>query len=202
MAYAKKPLIALALLAAAVCAARTFHRSFRNGYPAEWNIPKEKAEESFTIKDGKTTYSDGKGTVVTTSREITGKVTRVSDGDTVWVSDSLGRHKVRLNRIDAPESEQPFGKESAAHLKSLIGGKTVRVEYSTTDQYGRILGIIYLGETDINLQMVRDGCAWHYKHFDKTPAYAEAEREARTAKRGLWAADNPINPHQWRKSKR
>ena len=135
-------------------------------------------------------------------REITGKVTRVSDGDTVWVSDSLGRHKVRLNRIDAPESDQEFGKESTAHLKSLVGGKTVRVEYEKLDQYGRILGIIYLGETDINLQMVRDGCAWHYKHFDNTPSYAEAEREARSAKRGLWASGTAINPYEWRKSRR
>ena len=175
-----------ALLLAAVCGARTFHRSFRNGYPAEWNISKEKAEDSFSIKNGSVTYSDGKGTVVKTSatREISGKVTRVSDGDTVWVSTGHGRHKVRLNRIDAPESDQPYGKESAAHLKSLIGGKQVRVEYEKLDQYGRILGIIFLGETDINLQMVKNGCAWHYKHFDKTPAYAEAERAARDAKRG------------------
>ena len=150
------------------------------------------------------TYSDGKGTVVKTSatQEISGKVTRVSDGDTVWVSTGHGRHKVRLNRIDAPESDQPYGKESAAHLKSLIGGKQVRVEYEKLDQYGRILGIIFLGETDINLQMVKDGCAWHYKHFDKTPAYAEAERAAREAKRGLWSAPDPINPYQWRKAKR
>ena len=150
------------------------------------------------------TYSDGKGSVVKTSatREISGKVTRVSDGDTVWVSTGHGRHKVRLNRIDAPESDQPYGKESAAHLKSLIGGKQVRVEYEKLDQYGRILGIIFLGETDINLQMVKDGCAWHYKHFDKTPAYAEAERAARDAKRGLWSAPDPINPYQWRKAKR
>ena len=69
-------------------------------------------------------------------------------------------------------------------------------------RYGRILGSAFLGETDINLQMVRNGCAWHYSHFDKTSAYAAAEREARMAKRGLWATDNPINPHQWRKSKR
>ena len=82
------------------------------------------------------------------------------------------------------------------------GGKTVRVAYTNTDQYGRILGIIYLGETDINLQMVKDGCAWHYKHFDKTPAYAEAERAARDAKRGLWASPDPVNPYQWRKAKR
>jgi endonuclease YncB( thermonuclease family) len=135
-------------------------------------------------------------------KEITGKVTRVSDGDTLWVSDSLGRHKVRLNRIDAPESDQPYGKESAAHLKSLIGGKVVRVEYTSTDQYGRILGIIFLGDIDINLQMVKDGCAWHYKHFDKTQSYADAEAEARAAKRGLWASGDAINPYQWRKSKR
>jgi len=47
--------------------------------------------------------------------------------------------------------------------------------------------------------MVRDGCAWHYKHFDSTPAYAQAEREARAVKRGLWASGTAINPYQWRK---
>ena len=77
--------------------------------------------------------------------------------------------------------------------------ETVRVEYDNLDQYGRILGIIFLGDTDINLQMVRDGCAWHYKHFDNTPAYAEAEREAQAAKRGLWASGTAINPYEWRK---
>ena len=98
---------------------------------------------------------------------IVGKVTRVSDGDTIWVHAGLLRYKVRLNCIDAPESNQPYGKESAAHQKPLIFGKEVRVEYETTDRYGRILGIVFLGDTDINLQMVRDGCAWHCSHFDK-----------------------------------
>ena len=130
---------------------------------------------------------------------IVGKVTRVSDGDTIWVHTGLLRHKVRLNRIDAPESNQPYGKESTAHLKSLIFGKEVRVEYETTDRYGRILGIVFLGEIDINLQMVRDGCARHYRHFDKTPDYAIAEQESQSSKRGLWAALNPVNPYQWRK---
>ena len=197
-------LMVVSVLAVTVCAARTFHRSFKNGYPAEWNVSEDRASDSFAIKNGSVKYSDGKGTVISHSavREIVGKVTRVSDGDTVWVTDSAGKHKIRLNRIDAPESDQPFGKESTAHLKSLIGGRVVRVEYAGTDQYGRILGIIFFGETDINLQMVRDGCAWHYSHFDKTPAYAAAEREARAAKRGLWAEGNPVNPHQWRKAKR
>ena len=133
---------------------------------------------------------------------IVGKVTRVSDGDTIWVHTGLLRHKVRQNRIDAPESNQPYGKESAAHLKSLIFGKEVLVEYETTDRYGRILGIVFLGETDINLQMVRDGCAWHYTHFDKSLSYAAAEREAKATKRGLWAATAPIHPRKWRKGMR
>ena len=42
---------------AAVCCARTFHRSFRNGYPAEWNISKDKAEDFFSIKGGKVSYA-------------------------------------------------------------------------------------------------------------------------------------------------
>ena len=46
---------------------------------------------------------------------IVGRVMRVSDGDTVWVTDAAKlKHKVRLNRIDAPEKDQPWGKESAA----------------------------------------------------------------------------------------
>ena len=50
--------------------------------------------------------------------------------------------------------------------------------------------------------MVKTGNAWHYSYHDKTPAYVEAENVARAAKRGLWAAHDPINPYQWRKSKR
>ena len=53
----------------------------------------------------------------------------------------------------------------------------------------RILGTVWAMlpvRTDVNLQMVKDGFAWHYKHFDSTPSYAAAETAARTAKRGLW----------------
>ena len=147
--------------------------------------------------------SDAAGNDSQKSKVLVGNVIRVSDGDTIWVRDELGlRHKIRLNRIDAPESNQPFGKESTQHLHSLIGGKEILVEYETTDRYGRILGIVYLGGMEINLQMVRDGYAWHYKHFDATPSYSAAEIAAQAAKRGLWATTAPVPPHKWRKGKR
>ena len=82
----------------------------------------------------------------------------------------------------------------------MVFGKTVKVEWKKKDQYGRILGVVFAGEIEVNLEMVKSGFAWHYKYFDKTPAYAEAEADARTSKRGLWADKNPVNPYDWRKS--
>ena len=49
---------------------------------------------------------------------------------------------------------------------------------------------------------LEEECAWHYCYHDKTPAYAEAEKDARKNRRGLWVSDSPVNPYQWRKSKR
>ena len=42
----------------------------------------------------------------------------------------------------------------------------------------------------------------HYSHFDKTPAYIAAELSAKEKKLGLWAAENPTNPYEWRKAHR
>ena len=134
--------------------------------------------------------------------EIVGVVTKVSDGDTIWVTSKSGREKIRLDRIDAPERDQPYGKEATAVLRSKVYEKSVRVEYEKRDQYDRVLGIVYLGTNDVNLAMVREGAAWHYRYFDKTPAYSEAEAEAKLAKRGLWADPRPVNPYQWRRSRR
>ena len=159
------------------------------------------------------------------TKVIIGKCARVSDGDTIHVvTDGNVKYKVRLDRIDAPESDQPYGKESTAYLTKLIKGHTVRVEWQKKDQYGRVLGIVYLpnatlanekGEADscplvkndpsakldVNLTMVATGHAHHYSYFDKTPAYAAAEATAKAKKLGLWASDN-ISPYQWRKNKR
>ena len=134
---------------------------------------------------------------------LVGKVTRVSDGDTIWVTDAAKlKYKVRLDRIDAPEKDQPWGMESSLFLKGWIFCKDVRVEYEKRDQYGRILGIIYNGTNDVNLAMVRTGNAWHYGYFDKTSEYSEAETEARVARRGLWSQDDPTNPYRWRRTHR
>lgn len=161
------------------------------------------------------------------AEEIVGRVVRVADGDTITVlaasggtrsgassnrrsdgvlvggiqrSDSASavEHKIRLHGIDAPESGQAFGTAARNHLSSLVAGRNVRVKWKSRDKYGRILGVVYLNDRDVNLEMLKAGFAWHYKRFDSTPAYAQAEATARAAKKGLWVDKNPIQPEQFR----
>ena len=181
----------------------TIHRSFRT------------REAGFDFGTGRATVAypvDAKiGQAIDAARQkesekekiVIGKVTRVSDGDTIHVvTGGNVKYKVRLNRIDAPESDQPYGKESAEYLAKLIKGKTVRVEWKERDRYGRVLGIVFLDQTDVNLQMVATGNAHHYSFFDHTPAYAEAEATAKAKKLGLWSSATVILPSEWRKNKR
>ena len=135
------------------------------------------------------------------SAEITGKVIKIADGDTITILDSNNRkYKIRLDKIDAPELRQYFGINAKNHLVSLISGKQVKVIYRKKDRYKRILGIVYLHEKEINLQMVKDGFAWHYSFYDKSPEYIEAEQKAKQNKSGLWIQENPVNPYKFRKN--
>lgn len=136
--------------------------------------------------------------------ELTGKVVSVSDGDTITVLDQLdkGRFRIRLGGIDAPEKSQDFGQVSKKKLSELIFGKTVTVRFSSIDRYGRIVGFVRYGSTDVNLTMIQSGLAWHYSYFYKSDGYANAEIEARSKKIGLWSMPNPLPPWQYRKQKK
>jgi endonuclease YncB( thermonuclease family) len=133
----------------------------------------------------------------------------VADGDTITVLGAGNRQtRVRLQGIDAPESRQAFGEVSKRNLSDLVFNRQVVVEYEKTDQYGRTLGKVVAFGRDVNLEQVKAGLAWHYKHYqgEQSPAdrrlYADAEMEARAAKRGLWADTNPIPPWDFRRGKR
>ncbi len=61
---------------------------------------------------------------------LTGRVVKVTDGDTVHVLDaSQTRHKIRLQGIDAPERKQAFGKRSKQYLTNLVAGRVVEVDW-------------------------------------------------------------------------
>ena len=145
------------------------------------------------------TACDGKTPARSSSSDLVGRVVKVADGDTITILDSSKtQHKIRLHGIDAPEKKQAYGDAAGRYLSGLVAGKEVRVAWSKRDKYNRILGTVYANGEEVNLEMLKAGYAWHYKRFDSTPAYAQAESTARAARRGLWAGLNPVPPEQFR----
>jgi endonuclease YncB( thermonuclease family) len=135
-----------------------------------------------------------------------GLVVAISDGDTITLlTEDKRQIKIRLAGIDTPEKKQAFGTKARDHLASRIFKHDVEVDLRKQDQYGRHLGVIYIGGVDINQSMIQDGYAWFYKHYAKEQPkeealrYAKAEADARSKQRGLWADPNPVPPWEFRK---
>ncbi len=123
------------------------------------------------------------------------KVTRVIDGDTIEID---GGERVRYIGIDTPETVDPrkpvqcFGVEASKKNKELVEGKEVRLEKDITerDKYGRLLRYIWVGDSLINLELVKQGFAYSYSYPPDVKyqnQFVKAQQEAREAKLGLWS---------------
>ncbi|QQS40279.1 MAG: thermonuclease family protein [Acidobacteriota bacterium] len=137
------------------------------------------------------------------------EVVGVNDGDTIAVRflDSGEQMKVRLATIDAPEQGQPFGAQAKKSLSDLVFGKRVRIVEVDRDRYGRIVGEVFDGNLNVNVEQIRRGFAWHFKEYQRqqTPEmrsiYSRAEDAAKQSRNGLWREQNPVPPWMWRKER-
>lgn len=138
--------------------------------------------------------------------EYTGRVVGVLDGDTIDVLTPENRVvRVRLSGIDAPERRQPFAAASKRALSDLVYKHQVVVQGSKHDRYGRFVGKVLASGRDVNLSMVQNGFAWHYRAYameqpeaDRA-AYSNAEAVARESRCGLWRESNPVAPWAFRR---
>lgn len=144
-------------------------------------------------------------TNIVVAKELTGRVVGVLDGDTIDVlADETSLFRIRLSGIDAPEKGQPFGQAAKALMSKLAFQKTVIVTWRKKDRYGRLVGKVEHAQTDLGLEMIKAGLAWHYKKYqsEQTKAdsaqYGQAEREAQISMRGLWTEKEPIAPWDYR----
>ena len=116
------------------------------------------------------------------------RVTFAVDGDTVELASG---ERVRLIGIDTPERGKPLYSEARDHLAALVLNKGVRVarDISERDRYGRLLLYLYVGETFVNLEMVKSGFAKAYTYppdIKHSEEFVAAEQAAREAGKGLW----------------
>ena len=139
------------------------------------------------------------------AEELTGKVIKVSDGDTISVLDSNNqKYKIRLQGIDAPETQQAFGETSRQSLASLVYDKEVIILWDKRDKYARILGKVIVDGRDANYEQLKKGLAWYYKQYENDLSdedkerYAEAEAWARNYTEGLWTDSKSIPPWEFR----
>ena len=104
------------------------------------------------------------------------QVVKVVDGDTIDIIIDLGfdltkKERVRLAGIDTPESrtrdleEKKFGLEAKTFLERRLKdgfGSGLKVKTEKDGKYGRMLGWVICGKTNINEEMVYRGYAWEY----------------------------------------
>ena len=139
------------------------------------------------------------------------KVLRVYDGDTITIMNAGQKQSIRLVGIDTPEKSrkknepgQPYSQKATKFLAGKVLGKMVSIEDYGKDRYGRVLGAVWLGHTNVNLEMVKNGYAEVYrgrpaKGFDNEP-YWKAEAQAKSEKLNIWSlGDDYISPREWRR---
>ena len=112
--------------------------------------------------------------------------------------------RIRLSGIDCPEKGQAFGNRAKQAASALVFGKDVILQTHGQDKYRRTLGDVILPDgTNLNQELVKDGWCWWYRKYAPGDTVLEGlEKEAREAKKGLWADPQPIPPWEWRKRSR
>lgn len=132
------------------------------------------------------------------TERYTARVTRVHDGDTVWVKPLAGGpyRKLRLLGIDAPEICQAGGEASRDALAGRILRQVVRIEEHGDDTYGRGLARIELEGLDINAWLLESGQAWA---SGGGAVYRRLEAAAQQDRRGLFARPGAEPPPDFRR---
>ena len=142
----------------------------------------------------------------TAAADLHGVVFVVIDGDTVlfrpdhYTRDSRSFLKIRLADIDAPEADQPHGEVATRVLSGRVLQERVKVETVAVDDYGRTVGRLWLDGADVNGELVLQGHAWASGWRGRS-RYGALQAAAQEGRRGLWQADAPIPPWQWRRAR-
>ena len=134
-------------------------------------------------------------------RTVQGIVTKVSDGDSLWLKPpDKAAIEVRLRDIDAPESCQPWGPQARDALAELALNKVATLQISGRDAYGRTLGALMIDDLNVGKHLVENGHAWSARtRWDQGPLVKQ-EKMARALARGLHGTTGAVPPSQFRRT--
>ena len=148
-----------------------------------------------------------------------GIFSRVTDSESVWIridnrskyrkwtfklskkNLNLQRQEVRvwlkyvspkLSVSHGKEYNEWFLKKSAYELQKMFYNRQVRVVYDYSEKLYRLDGILWSGDTNINIWLIRNGWSFYLLGEEPPPEHQEflaAENEAREKQVGLWKAE-------------
>jgi len=120
-------------------------------------------------------------------------VKKIIDGDTLVIEVENKEETIRMVGINAPESNECGGVESAKKLKVLLENKKIIIKRDETqddkDIYGRTLRYVFLEGVNINQKMVEDGWAKEYTYktaYKYQSDFKKVQNEAKEKKLGIW----------------
>ena len=150
---------------------------------------------------------------------FSGIFSRVTDSESVWIridnrskyrkwtfklskkNLNLQRQEVRLwLKYVSPKLSVSHGKEynewflkkSAYELQKMFYNRQVRVVYDYSEKLYRLDGILWSGDTNVNVWLIRNGWSFYLLGEQLPPEHQEflaAENEAREKQVGLWKAE-------------
>ncbi len=121
---------------------------------------------------------------------IYGRVTKVKDGDSLVLrTPDNATVQIRLAEIDTPEKGEPYADTARQALSRMVRDRDIAVRLFDVDKYDRIVGRVFLNDTDVNAELVRMGLAAVYCRFSEDQRLYDLEAEARADRRGLWGGD-------------
>lgn len=175
----------------------------RLGGLGDYNVTDIENQIEATKEKGKETVKNVKDKFLADNEVI---ITRVIDGDTVYVLNDKGKEeKVRLLLIDTPETSHPdkpaqlFGEEAKEYAKRYLrqGTKAVLEKgVQDTDKYGRTLGYLFVDGVNFNKHMVEKGYARVAYVYEPNTKYLdeflEAEKRAKEKKLNIWSIDGYV----------
>jgi endonuclease YncB( thermonuclease family) len=110
-----------------------------------------------------------------TARCYQSTVTRIVDGDTLYVNND----SIRLTLVDAPEYNEEGGNEATELASSIcpIGSKAIVDEDDgqTAGSYGRIVAVVYCNARNLNAELIINGYATIYEEFCNVSEFANED---------------------------
>jgi len=150
---------------------------------------------------------------------LIGVFSRVTDSESVWIrierrseyrkwtfklskkNLNLPRQEVRvwlkyvspkLSISHGNEYNEWFRKKAAFEMQKIFYNRQVRINYDYSDKLFRLDGMVWTGDTNINIWLIRNG--WSFYLLENEPPLEHkdllaAENEAKQLKIGLWKAE-------------